>query len=55
MVPGEGARGAEVPGEEEPIEAFHPEASLQVEVEAFRARECEGEAEVVAQDARINI
>jgi hypothetical protein len=54
MVPGEAVLGAAVPGEEEHIEAFHPEASPRVEAEAFRVHECEGEAAVAAQDARIN-
>ena len=54
MVPGEEARGAAIPGEEEHIEAFHPEASPRVEVEAFRVLECEVEAEAVARDALIN-
>ena len=49
MVPGEEARGAEVPGEEEPIEVFHLEASHRVEVETFRDRACEVEAVAVAQ------
>ena len=53
-VPGEAVLGAEVPGEEEVIEAFHPEASPQVEEEVFGVLECEEEAAVVAQDARIN-
>ena len=54
MVPGEAVPGAEAPGEEEDIVAFRPEASLRVEVEASRVLECEGAAEAVAQDARIN-
>jgi len=54
MGPGEEVLGAEVPGEEEAIEAFPPEASPQVEGEAFRVLECEVEAVVVAQDALIN-
>ncbi len=54
MVPGAGVHGAEVPGEEEHIEAFRPEASPRVEVEASQVLECEGAAEAVAQDARIN-
>jgi hypothetical protein len=53
MVPGEEAPGAEVPGEAE-FEAFLPEASRPAEVEAFGVLECEVEAEVAAQDARIN-
>ena len=53
MVPGEEVLGAEVPGEGEAIAAFRPEASPRVE-EDFRVLECEGEAVVVAQDARIN-
>ena len=54
MVPGEEALGAELLGEEEPIEAFRPEVFPPVEGEAFGVRECEGAAVVVAQDARIN-
>ena len=54
MVLGEEALGAEVPGEEAGIEAFHPETSHRVEGEAFQVLECEVEAVVVAQDARIN-
>ncbi|HEX6036155.1 MAG TPA: hypothetical protein VFY83_17075, partial [Anaerolineales bacterium] len=54
MVPGEEALGVELPGGEEPIEAFRPEAFPQVEEEAFGVRECEGVAEAVAQGARIN-
>ena len=54
MVPGEEALGAEVPGEEEVIEGFPPEASHQVEGEVFQALECEVGAVVAAQDARIN-
>ena len=53
MVPGEAVLGVEVPGEAE-FEAFLPEASPRVEGEAFQVLECEGEAVVVAQDARIN-
>jgi len=55
MVPGEEVHGEEVPGEEEAIEDFPPETSPPVEGEAFRVLECEGEAGVVVQDARINI
>ena len=54
MVPGEEVHGAEVPGEEEAFEVFPPETSPQVEGEAFRVLEREGEAVVVAQDAPIN-
>ena len=50
--------GEEVPGEEVLGEEVHGkaelEASHQVEAEAFRVLECEVEAVVVAQDARIN-
>jgi hypothetical protein len=53
QVRGEEVLGAEVPGEAE-CEAFPPEASPRVEVEAFRVLECEVEAVVVAQDALIN-
>ena len=56
---GKAVRGKAIPGEEVPGEAgpedFHPAGSPQVEVEAFRVRECEGEAVVVAQDGLINI
>lgn len=55
MAPGEAVLGVEVPGEEERIEAFLAEASPRVVEEAFGVHECEGEAEVVAQDAQINI
>ena len=54
MVPGEEVHGEEVPGEEEAIEDFPPETSPPVEGEAFRVLECEVEAVVVAQVARIN-
>ena len=54
QVPGEERLGVEVPGEAEDIEAFRPEASPRVEAEAFGVRECEVEAEVVAQGAPIN-
>ena len=43
----------EVPGEAE-FEAFLPAASPRAEAGAFQVLECEVEAEVVAQDARIN-
>ena len=52
-VPGEGIPGAGVPGEAA-LGAFLREVSPRVEVEAFRVLACEGEAVVVAQDARIN-
>ena len=54
MVPGEEAHGAEVPGEEEAIEASPPEVSPEVEGEAFRVRECEAEVPDLGFVAEMN-